>query len=251
MATQPHSEVPVVHHLGLKPVSLTPADLLQVALQHNAAIDVIERLAALQEKAMLRDAEITFNDAKAKVQSEIKRIAPDLENPQTRSRYASYAALDRVVRPIYSREGFSISFSTEDCPKPDHVRVIAWLSLGAWKEKFQIDMPSDGKGAKGGDVMTKTHATAAATSYGMRYLVKGMWNIAIGEDDDDGNLGGQALSIPQARIEQLCARIRSARNIEELTETWTRCANEVMRANDRHALNQLRAAKDARKRELQ
>ena len=31
-------------------------DLLQVALQNNAAIDVIERLAALQEKALAQDA---------------------------------------------------------------------------------------------------------------------------------------------------------------------------------------------------
>jgi hypothetical protein len=33
-------------------------------------------------------------------------------------------------------------------------------------------MPGDGKGAKGGDVMTKTHATGAALSYGQRYLAE-------------------------------------------------------------------------------
>ncbi len=48
-------------------------------------------------------------------------------------------------------------------------------------------MPADGKGAKGGDVMTKTHATGAAASYGARYLLKGIFNIAVGDDDRDGN----------------------------------------------------------------
>ena len=48
-------------------------------------------------------------------------------------------------------------------------------------------MPADGKGAKGGDVMTKTHATGAAVSYGMRYLLKMIFNVAVGEDDTDGN----------------------------------------------------------------
>jgi hypothetical protein len=48
-------------------------------------------------------------------------------------------------------------------------------------------MPADGKGAKGGDVMTRTHATGSALSYGMRYLLKMIFNVAVGEDDDDGN----------------------------------------------------------------
>jgi ribosomal protein L37AE/L43A len=48
-------------------------------------------------------------------------------------------------------------------------------------------MPADGKGAKGNDVMTKTHAAGAAGSYGARYLLKGIFNVAIGENDDDGN----------------------------------------------------------------
>src|ERR1035438_6978237 len=189
MATQSLSPE-VIHHIPLKPPqseaameSYSPMNLLSIALHNNAAIDVIERLAALQEKIMLRDAEIRFNDALSRVQAEVKRVAPDLQNPQTSSRYASYAAIDRVIRPIYTREGMSLSFSHADCPKLDHVRVICFVSLGAYTRNYQIDMPADGKGAKGGDVMTKTHATAAADSYAKRYLIKDIFNIAIGEAD--------------------------------------------------------------------
>lgn len=35
--------------------------------------------------------------------------------------------------------------------------------------------------------MTKTHAVGAGLSYGMRYLLKMIFNVAIGEDDRDGN----------------------------------------------------------------
>ena len=45
----------------------------------------------------------------------------------------------------------------------------------------------NGKGAKGGDVMTRTHATGAALSYGMRYLLRMIFNVAVGEGDTDGN----------------------------------------------------------------
>jgi hypothetical protein len=62
---------------------------------------------------------------------------------------------------------------------------------GGWGADYRIDMPADGKGAKGGDVMTKTHAVGSATQYGMRYLLKMIFNVAIGEDDD-GNAAAAA-----------------------------------------------------------
>ena len=85
----------------------------------------------------------------------------------------------------------SLSFSHADCPKADCVRVVCYASLRAYTRMYQMDMPCDGKGAKGGDVMTKTHATAAADSYAKRYLIKDIFNIAIGEYDTDGNMPGR------------------------------------------------------------
>lgn len=69
-------------------------------------------------------------------------------------------------------------------------------------------MPADGKGAKGGDVMTRTHATGAAATYGMRYLLKMIFNVAIGEDDNDGN------GVSNFITEEQAAGIK--RQIEEL-----------------------------------
>jgi hypothetical protein len=192
--------------------TLTPMDLMRIALTNQSGIEVIERLAALQEKTMARKAEIAFNEALNRVQSEIRRIAPDLDNKQTSSRYASYAALDKILRPIYSKEGFSLSFNTADCDKPLTVRVTCRVSLGAHSEHYQIDMPADGKGAKGGDVMTLTHATGSAVTYGMRYLLKAIFNVAIGEDDDDGNSNGEL-------IEQL-DWIASAKDMTELKRLY-------------------------------
>lgn len=176
-----------------EPKALTEMDLLQVALQNNAAIDVIERIAALRDKSMARDAEQQFTEAMNLAQSELGRIAPDMENTQTKSKTASYAALDRVIRPIYTKHGFSLSFDSGDSPLPEMVRVFCYVSHRAGHtRKYQAPlMPADGKGAKGGDVMTKTHATGSAMSYGMRYLLKFIFNVAIGEDDNDGNLDGE------------------------------------------------------------
>jgi len=167
--------------------SVTPMHLLQSAVMQGAAIDTIERLAKLQREMIEYDAKVAFNDAMQRAQSKMKRVGADATNPQTRSKYASYAKLDGALRPLYSEEGFSLSFNTADSPLPDHLRVICDVSKGGYVKPYQLDMPNDGKGAKGGDAMTKTHATGAAASYGMRYLLKMIFNVAVGEDDDDGN----------------------------------------------------------------
>jgi hypothetical protein len=101
---------------------------------------------------------------------------------------------DRALRPIYTKHGFSLSFDTADGAPADHVRVVCRSRTAtATSEPPHLDMPADGKGAKGGDVMTKTHAIGAAVTYGKRYLLGMIFNIAVGEDDD-GNAGPGASS---------------------------------------------------------
>ena len=51
--------------------------------------------------------------------------------------------------------------------------------------------------------MTKTHATGAATQYGMRYLLKMIFNVAVGENDKDGNGGTAGSSIPEAALSRV------------------------------------------------
>ena len=194
-----------------QPVALNDsATVLQViaraAQDPQCDIEKMERLLAMQERIVAKHAESEFNAALNAAQAEISTIAADAENPQTRSRYATYAKLDKVLRPIYTRHGFSLSFDETDSPKPDHIRVLAILAhRGGHSHTYQKDMPADGKGAKGGDVMTKTHAAGAAASYGMRYLLKGIFNVAIGEEDTDGNDPKGEPCITEAQVADLQA----------------------------------------------
>jgi len=169
------------------PRAVSPFD----RFMNDPAVDVdkLERLMQMHERANARTAEEQFNAAMSAAQAEMRAISADCENKQTHSRYASYAQLDAALRPIYTKHGFGVSFDTGDAPKDEHVRVLAYVThSGGHARTYRVDMPADGKGAKGGDVMTKTHATGAAMSYGMRYLLKMIWNVAVGEDDRDGNV---------------------------------------------------------------
>jgi hypothetical protein len=160
----------------------------------DPAVDVekMERLFAMHERMEARQAEVAFNTAMSRVQAAMRRIATDKTNNQTHSDYATYAALDRVLRPLYTAEGLSLSFDTEPAPE-GFVGMVCYVSHEAGHTRtYRASVPSDGKGAKGGDVMTKTHAFGSGTAYGMRYLLKMIFNVAIGQDadDDDGNGAG-------------------------------------------------------------
>ena len=160
----------------------------RAASDPNTDVEKLERLMDMYERITSREGEVEFNKSMTRAQSLVGRVHADMENKQTRSTYASYAGLDKILRPIYTKEGFALSFDTGDCPINGYVRVLGYVShKDGFTRTYKVDMPADGKGAKGGDVMTKTHASGAAMSYGMRYLLKMIFNIAVGEDDVDGN----------------------------------------------------------------
>jgi hypothetical protein len=217
--------------------------------QSGIDIAAMRELWAMHKEAKAIEAERQFNEAMNAAQSELGRIAPDLTNPSTHSKYASYAALDKKIRPIYVKHGFSLSFDSGDSPLPDTVRVICYVShRGGHTRKYTgPPMPSDGKGAKGGEVMTKTHATGAAMSYGARYLLKYIFNIAVGEEDVDGN----AVELPEDLVVQALDAISNCNNLQELLQVYKTHYKIASDNNDQATMKAYIAAKDKRKKELQ
>lgn len=195
------------------PTSLVPAQsessaivnmIERAARDPSVDVDKLRQLMEMRTQVEDKQAERDFYAAMNEVQSKLRRIRADAMNPQTRSKYATYAALDRALRPVYTEAGITLDFNTGDAPE-GMVRVMCDVSKGGHVKHYKIDMPADGKGAKGNDVMTKTHATGSAVSYGMRYLLKMIFNIAVGEDDD-----GNAASDTGARVsEEQLAELRT------------------------------------------
>lgn len=188
------------------PVTVKDA-ILQAATNPNIDPDRLERFLGMYERLAAKEAEQAYDVAMNGAQEEMRPIAKDLENEQTRSRYASFAALDRAMRPIYAKHGFSLSFSAGEGAPEGCVRVVCRVSHRDGHKEFpHIDMPADGKGARGGDVMSKTHATGAAFTYAQRYLLRAVFNIAV-SDDDDGNDAFPGDWINEKQVDDLIALI--------------------------------------------
>jgi hypothetical protein len=190
----PASQVPAVAAALPAPAAepITMLDIIDRASRDPGVdVDKLDRLLAMQERVLGRESQVAYDNAMADAQEAMKPIRANLENPQTKSEYADYAALDRAIRPIYAKHGFSLSFNTGDGAPAGEVRVVCTVAhRGGHREHPHLDMPADGKGARGGDVMTKTHATGAAITYGKRYLLGMIFNLAVTRDDDGNGASG-------------------------------------------------------------
>ncbi len=189
VAVLPHRKSTAKRANGQHP---SPADPVLAIIERAARdpvvdLDKMQRLLDMRACVAREAAERVFNDAMTAAQAEMEPIGSDAANPHTRSRYASLAKLDRTLRPIYTAHGFSLSFSTEPAPAEQTVRVVCYVTGHGHTRTYQLDVPADGKGAKAGDVMSRTHATASACTYGQRYLLRLIFNLATFEADDDGN----------------------------------------------------------------
>jgi ERF superfamily len=160
----------------------------------NKEIDVekMERLFALQERMLAKQAEEKFNEAMKSVQAEVPRILRDAVNPATNSKYTRLESLLKIIVPIYTQHGFSLSFGTADCPVANHYRITAKVSLGGHSEKYQCDIPADITGMKGNTNKTPTHGFGSTMSYGRRYLTLLIFNIALINEDDDAKTQRQS-----------------------------------------------------------
>jgi hypothetical protein len=167
--------------------------IAKVAAVKDLNVDKLAKLLALQEDWERRAAATHYNEQMSLAQSHMTTISKDSVNPQTRSRYASLAALDEAIRPIYTQFGFSVEFNDETpADRQDWLRLVCYVSCGAETRRREKWIPVVTAGIAGRQMMTATHASIAAVTYGRRALLKMIFNLA--EDDDDGNLGPDRLA---------------------------------------------------------
>ena len=178
------TKVPAV--APVHPVLTFDQQLLRIAGDPSIPVARLKEIAELRSKIRLEDAEEAWTDAMGVAQAEMRPIKANRKNPQTNSKYASLDAVDRALRPIYTKHGFNLSFSQAEGAPEGWMRTVCYVSRGLYTRMYQYDCPISTKGPKGGDVMTATHASGSAYSYSKRYLTLSIFNIAV-DTDDDGN----------------------------------------------------------------
>lgn len=185
--------------------------IARAASDPNTDVDKLERLLAMQERVLARDAEQAFNAALLSAQDEIRPIYRNRKNTSTNSTYADLEAVSDAIDPIFRKHGFSSSFGTADCPMEGHYRVTCRLShIGGHSRDYQADVPADTAGIKGTTNKTATHGFGSALSYGRRYLKLLIADVPTTDDDGRAASSGGPINAQQfAVINGLCDAVRA------------------------------------------
>lgn len=190
MSAEPQMTLPAVPEAPQQSPML--AMMERLATNPDLPVEKLEKLLEMQLKIRAIEAEAEFNAAMSRVQSKLPKVGRDRKNDQTNSMYSTLEAIAEAIKPVYTAEGFSTSFSEGKSDKAEHVRVLGELRHrdGYKRSDYFVDIAIDKTGIKGNDNKTLTHAEGSSFTYGRRYLTCLMFDVATGLDND-GNGGKQ------------------------------------------------------------
>lgn len=198
------NEIATVEGGAISAVSPAPqtapvvSQIMELASRKDINPEMFDRLVAWQEREVARQAEIAYNAAMNAAQAEIQPVARTSENTQTRSFYAKLEAVDKAIRPIYLKHGFSLEYDTVAPLVPGHIRVACRCShRDGHSRMFFREAPSDTTGPQGKAVKTVLHGGGSTETYLKRYIATGIFNVVFRNQDDDGNFGGMKFITPE------------------------------------------------------
>lgn len=163
-----------------------------IAMIERAARDPLvdltkmERLFDMHKSMQARASEVAFNAAMADAQAELEPIGRQSRNTHTNSTYADLATVVESATPIIAKHGFGLSFGTAAPLMADHIRMVCDVTHKTGHTKrYESEFPYDLAGSQGKVNKTKIQAFGSTTTYGRRYMMLLIFNIATA--DNDGN----------------------------------------------------------------
>lgn len=194
-----HSVLPVID-----PSTAMVSVLERMMTDQSVPMERLEKAMDMFERLQAQQAEKAFNAALAASQAEMPQIAKNRKNLHTKSKYSDLAAINEKAQPIYGKHGLSVSFSTFKSEFPGHYGVQGTLSHADGHSKvYPADIPADTGGMKGNTNKTATQAFGSTMSYGQRYLVCLIFNIATSMDDDGNRSSNKIEYINETQIKEL------------------------------------------------
>jgi hypothetical protein len=208
----------------------------RLAMSPDIDVTKLEKMLDMQERILDRDAEMAFNQAMVRAQRGMPTIQKKAFNQQTSSFYATLDEVNKGAVPVYTNEGFSVSYNTVDSAMGEgYIRVVAYVSheQGHTRE-YQYDMPIDNAGIKGSVNKTLVHGRASSVSYGQRYLICLIFNISAAKDVDGNQPKAESDDVKPGTLKnlrELMAKVE--RTDEQCLEFLKSAANTEYKSLDK------------------
>lgn len=158
----------------------------RIAMDPNSDLAKLERMLDMKERHDAQQAKKAFDAAFSRASAEFPDIPLNGMNNHTNQPYALLKDIIGQTRPVLSKYGLALSFSTETTDK--EVIVTAQLSHedGHTKEN-SLPLPRDTGAGR-----NAVQAVGSSQTYGQRYTAQAILGLSLGEDtEDDGRGAGK------------------------------------------------------------
>lgn len=201
------------------PLPQKPASMLEIIARASTDptvnVDKMNAILDFKQRVEKEEAENAFHAAMKVAKREFGVVVKDKPNPSTNSKYATLENVSKVIDPILSQNGFSLSFAMEQSPLPEHYRIVCDCThtehgkAVSFTKRFVYDTVCDAVGMKGNPTKTKIHGIQSAVTYARRNLKLMIFDVAVvGHDDDAAAAGNAAMrSISDAQFDCLMKAI--------------------------------------------
>lgn len=163
-----------------------------VGLAKDPEFDVnkLQALMGMQERLEDRQAERAFVRALHDAQAEIPAIAKNGTVALGKGSYAfaTWEDMDKVLRPIMDKHGFTLSFDMAMRPGEGGGAIITGTLMHADGHSKSAAIPLALDGGPGRNAL---QAMGSTMSYGRRYVTEMLFNLVRKGADDDGVRGGK------------------------------------------------------------
>jgi hypothetical protein len=175
----------------------------RAARDPNVDIDKMERLMAMQERAIAQRAQAAFAAAFAEMQIELPSVAEKGKGHGSVT-YATWEDINDAIKPVLAKHGFGLRFEVGRANDRLSVTGVLMHREGH-SERTTMELPADTSGSK-----NAVQAVGSSTSYGKRYVAAALLNLTsrLKDDrDDDGRASGAPVCISDEQAEKLRNRL--------------------------------------------
>jgi len=175
----------------------------QVVLNKDLDLDRLERVDAMYQRMVAREAHKAFIAAFSAMQFPVIERKGLIQHDKRKTPYALWEDVNEAIKPVLMRHGFKLNFLVGN--KDGSVAVTAVLEhVDGHTETTTMVLPYDNTGAK-----NAVQSIGSSTSYGKRYTAGALLNLTSRDEDDDGKSGGVKSDPPidEEQIKQVEAEI--------------------------------------------
>ena len=165
--------------------------IAEAARNPDTNIANLEALLKMQREVLADQAKLSFTRALWRLKKDLPHISKDGTidlGVKGKMKFARWEDMAKVVEPLMDREGFTLSFDTEERNRDGGGSVIVGelTHIDGFSKKARFSLPLDT-----GPGRNNLQAAGSTLSYGKRYVAEMLLNIVRKGEDDDGVAGGK------------------------------------------------------------